>query len=156
MTEARRFQIEEMARIWQVPPVFVGDLTKGTFSNTEQQDLQLVKHVVTQWCTSFENELTLKLHGWQNPKRRVKHNINGLQRGAFKDRIEALARAILTGQLMPDEARALEDRGPAPGGDQLYVQQATVPLTAAGTEPAKTPKKIDEEDGADAGTQTEE
>ena len=137
-----------------MPPVFVQDLSKGTFTNTEQQDLQLVKHLVGQWAKDFEDEVTLKLYG-QRPRRRAKHNLDGLQRGAFKDRIEALARAILTGQLMPDEARALENRPPAAGGDRLYVQQATVPLEEAGVVPAPTEPK-DEEDGDDAGTETEE
>lgn len=157
MTEARLFQVQEVARIWQMPPVFVGDLSKGTFSNTEQQDLQLVKHLVGQWAKAFEDEITLKLYGWRNPSRKAKHNLDGLQRGAFKDRIEALARAILTGQLMPDEARALENRPPDPNGQgsRLYVQQATVPL---GTDPSighnGGPPINDQtkEDGADGGT----
>ena len=155
MSEARLFQIQEMARIWQVPPVFVQDLSKGTFSNTEQQDLQLVKHLVGQWAKAFEDELTLKLYGWQNPARRVKHNLDALQRGDFKSRTEALARAINTGQLMPDEARALENRPPAEGGDRLYIQQATVPLTMAGhnSGPPLNENDEDEEEGTDAGNE---
>ena len=156
MTDARLFQIQEIARIWQIPPAFVGDLSKGTFSNTEQQDLQLVKHLVLHWCTSLELELTLKLHGWRNPAKRVKHNVDGLQRGAFKDRIEALARAIMTGQMMPDEARALEGRGAAEGGDRLYIQQATVPLEDAGKVLAPTTNPTNEEDGADDDAGTED
>lgn len=160
MVEARLFQIQEIARAWQMPPVFVGDLSKGTFANTEQQDLHFVKHLVAQWAKAFEDELTLKLYGWTNAKRRVKHNVDGLQRGAFKDRSEALARAILTGQLMPNEARALENRPPAEGGDRLYVQQATVPLTSAGMGhnggPPLNDNDDDEEDGDDAGTGNED
>lgn len=155
MVEARLFQIQEIARVWQLPPVFVGDLSKGTFANTEQQDLQLVKHLIGQWAKIFEDELTLKLYGWRNPARRVKHNLDGLQRGDFKSRIEALARAILTGQLMPDEARALENRPPAPGGDRLYVQQATVPLTEAGMGHNGGPPLNDNEPQPDTGNDEE-
>lgn len=154
MTEARLFQVQEISRIWQMPPAFVQDLSKGTFSNTEQQDIQLAKHLVLHWAVCFEQELTLKLYGWKSPARRVKHNLDGLQRGAFKDRIEALARAINTGQLMPDEARALENRPPAPGGNRLYIQQATVPLEQAGIgHNGGPPMNDNEEDGADAGTE---
>lgn len=130
MTQARLFQIQEIARVYQLPPVFLQDLSTGTLSNTEQQDLHLTKHNIGQWAKAFEDELNLKLFGWRNRRRRVKHNLDGLQRGAFKDRIEGLARAIQTGQLMPDEARALEDRPPDPNGKggQLYIQGATVPL----------------------------
>jgi HK97 family phage portal protein len=152
MVEARLFQIQEIARIWQMPPVFVGDLSKGTFSNTEQQDLQLVKHLIGQWAKAFEDELTLKLYGWKRPSRRVKHNLDGLQRGDFKSRTEAMARAILTGQLKPNEARSLEQRPPEEGGDQLYVQQATVPLVSAGVgHNGGPPINDNEEDGADGG-----
>ncbi|MAF60213.1 phage portal protein [Blastomonas sp. CCH5-A3] len=156
MVEARAFQIIEISRGWQMPPVFVQDLSKGTFSNTEQQDLWLAKHLIMQWAKAFEDELTLKLYGWQNPTRRVRHNLDGLQRGAFKERSEALARAIQTGQLTPNEARALEQRAPMDGGDQLYVQQATVPLVMAGAGVDHNGgSSIDdnEEDAADASTQ---
>jgi HK97 family phage portal protein len=156
MVEARAFQIIEISRGWQMPPVFVQDLSKGTFSNTEQQDLWLAKHLIMQWAKAFEDELTLKLYGWQNPTRRVRHNLDGLQRGAFKERSEALARAIQTGQLTPNEARALEQRAPMDGGDQLYVQQATVPLVMAGAGIGHNGGPwIDdnEEDAADASTQ---
>lgn len=162
MSEARLFQVQELARAWQMPPVFVGDLSKGTFSNTEQQDLQLVKHLVGQWARAFEDECTLKLYGWRNPRRRVKHNLDGLQRGDFKSRTEGLARAIQTGQLMPDEARALEGRGADPSGNgaKLYIQGATVPLGSVPARPATAqadgsapPDNTNQEDGADAGTQ---
>jgi HK97 family phage portal protein len=130
MTEARLFQIQEIARLYGLPPVFLQDLSKGTFSNTEQQDLQLVKHLVVHWAVIFEQELNLKLFGQRRRAREVKHNLDGLQRGDFKSRIEGLARAINTGQLMPDEARALENRPPDPSGAgaKLYIQGATVPL----------------------------
>jgi HK97 family phage portal protein len=160
MTEQRLFQIQEVARIWGLPPVFVQDLSKGTFSNTEQQDLQLVKHVIGQWAKAFEDELNLKLFGQRRRSRKVKHNLDGLQRGAFKDRIEGIARAIMTGQLMPDEARALEDRPPDPSGAgaRLYIQGATVPLDKAGEmlgHNGGPPLNDNQENGADDGTDTE-
>lgn len=154
MTEARLFQIQEIARAFQIPPVFLQDLSKGTFANTEQQDLQLVKHVIGQWAKAFEDELDLKLFGWRGRKRRVKHNLDALQRGDFKSRIEGLARAIQTGQLMPDEARALEDRGPDPHGmgAKLYIQGATVPLGSVPVQPdPANDSTIDEKDPADGG-----
>ncbi|RST30149.1 phage portal protein [Sphingomonas ginkgonis] len=128
MTEARLFQIQEIARLYGLPPVFLQDLSKGTFTNTEQQDLQLVKHLAIHWAVIFEQELNLKLFGQRRRAREVKHNLDGLQRADFKSRIEGLARGIQTGQLTPNEARGLEDRPPMDQGDQLYIQGATVPL----------------------------
>lgn len=129
MTDARRFQVEEIARIYGLPPVFLQDLTHGTFSNTEQQDLHLVKHLVAQWVQAFEEQLNLKLFGQRNGGRYVEHNIDGLLRGDFKTRMEGMARAVQTSILTPDEARALENR-PAKGGnaDKLFMQGATVPI----------------------------
>jgi HK97 family phage portal protein len=135
MTDARRFQIEEFARIWNLPPVFLQDLTHGTFSNTEQQDLHLVKHLIAQWAKAFEEECNLKLFGQRNGGRYVEHNLDGLMRGDFKSRIEGLARGVQSAILTPDEARALENRPPMPNGDKLYIQGATVEL---GSQPAPT------------------
>jgi HK97 family phage portal protein len=128
MTEARRFQIEEFARIYNLPPVFLQDLTHGTFTNTEQQDLFLAKHLISQWAKALEEEMNLKLFGAKNNGRFVEHNLDGLMRGDLKSRIEALARGVQTALLTPDEARALDNRKAKPGGDVLYIQGATVPL----------------------------
>lgn len=132
MTEARRFQIEEIARAYNLPPVFLQDLTHGTFSNTEQQDLHLTKHVIAQWAKAFEEECNLKLFGQKKNGRYVEHNMDALMRGDFKTRMEALAKGVQTALLTPDEARGLENRPPMPNGDRLYIQGATVPL---GTQP---------------------
>lgn len=129
MTEARRFQIEEIARVLQIPPVFLQDLSHGTFSNTEQQDLHLVKHLISQWAQAFEEECNLKLFGQRNGGRYVEHNLDGLMRGDFVTRMNGLGNAVQNSILTPDEARALENR-PAKGGnaDKLFMQGATVPI----------------------------
>lgn len=129
MTEARRFQIEEIARIYNLPPVFLQDLTNGTFSNTEQQDLFFVKHLVSQWAEALEQEMNLKMFGQKNGGRFVQHNLDGLLRGDFATRMAGMASAIQNSLLTPDEARALDNR-PAKGGnaDKLFIQGATVPI----------------------------
>lgn len=132
MTDALRFQVEEIARGYNLPPVFLQDLTHGTFSNTEQQDLHLVKHLIAQWARALEDELNLKLFGAENNRRWIEHSLDGLMRGAFKDRIEALARGVQSALYTPDEARALENRPAKPNGDKLYMQGATLEL---GTQP---------------------
>lgn len=136
MVEARRFQVEEIARAWQMPPVFLQDLSKATFSNAEQQDLHLVKHLIGQWAEALEGEMNLKLFGRTARNRYVEHNLDGLLRGDYKTRMEGNARAIMTAQLTPNEARELDNRPPLPGGEKLLIQQATVPVDMAGKEPA--------------------
>ena len=132
MTEARRFQIEEVARLYNLPPVFLQDLTHGTFSNTEQQDLHLVKHVIAQWAQAFEEELNLKLFGQRNGGRYVEHNLDGLMRGDFTSRMEGMATAVQNALLTPNEARRLDNREAKENGNDLLIQGATVPL---GTQP---------------------
>lgn len=138
MTEARLFQVQEVARGWQLPPVFLQDLSSGTMANTEQQDLHLVKHNVAQWSALFEGQLNLKFYGREGAGEYVEHNLDGLLRGDLLARTNALARGIQTGQLTPNEARALENRprNDNPVADQLLVQGATVPL---GSQPLLAP-----------------
>ena len=123
MTDARRFSVEEIARLYQIPPVFLQDLTHGTFSNSEQQDLHLVKHLVSQWAEALEEEMNLKLFGQRNGGRYVEHNLDGLMRGDFVTRMAGLGNAVQNALLTPDEARALENR-PAKGGnaEKLFIQ----------------------------------
>lgn len=139
MTDARLFQVREIARVWQLPPMFLQDLSGGTFANVEQQDLHLIKHLVGQWAEVFEGEFTLKCFGRGKKRegRSVEHNLDGLMRGDFKSRIEGIARAIQTAQMTPNEARALENRPQHenPAANDLLVQGATVPL---GTQPTLT------------------
>jgi len=137
MTEARRFQVEEIARTYQLPPVFLQDLSRATFSNAEQQDLHLVKHLIGQWAQALEGEMNLKLFGRFNSGRFVEHNLDGLMRGDFKSRIEGIVRGVQGGLLTPNEGRALENRPKHtnPAADELFVQGATVVL---GTAPASS------------------
>jgi len=148
MTEARLFQIQEIARSWQMPPAFLQDLSKGTFANVEQQDLHLVKHLISQWAEAFEGEVNLKLFGRDAGGLYVEHNLDGLMRGDFKSRIEGIARAIQTAQITPNEGRALENRPKHknPDADELLVQGATVVL---GQQPVQqvAAKPADEIDG---------
>jgi HK97 family phage portal protein len=149
MTDARRFEVEEIARIYNLPPVFLQDLTHGTFSNTEQQDLQLVKHLVAHWAQALEQEMNLKF-GKKNIY--VEHNLDGLMRGDLLSRMQAHGQAVQNSIRTPNEVRELENLSPKPGGDDLMIQGATIPLKNSGQqqEPG-TPPPADgglDDDGA--------
>lgn len=138
MVDVKRFLIEEIARIYGLPPAMVGDLTHGTFSNVEHQDLQLVKHLLAHWAKAFEREVQLKCFGRKETKRRAKHNLDGLLRGDLKTRSEALSRQVAAGLMTPNEGRALENRPPLAGGDALVIQGAMAPLDGLGKDGEKT------------------
>lgn len=132
MVETQRFCVEQIARIFSIPPTFLQDLTHGTFSNTEQQDLHFVKHTIKRWIEQFEQELNLKLFGRGNANVYVELNVDGLLRGDFKTRMDGYAQGVQNGVLTPNEARRAENRPDQSGGDRLYIQGATVPIDQAG------------------------
>lgn len=127
LLELQRFSIEQIARIYSLPPVFLQDLTHGTFSNTEQQDLHFVKHTVKRWVEQFEQEMNLKFFG-RGSEFYVEFNVDGLLRGDLKSRMEAYATSIQNGIRTPNEVRAIENMEAMPNGDNLMIQGATVPL----------------------------
>ncbi len=127
MVETQSFAVIEVARIYSLPPTFLQDLSRATFSNSEQQDLHLVKHTLKRWVEQVEAELNLKLFG-RGATRFVEFNLDGLLRGDYKTRMKGNSLAIQTGQVTPNEAREMDNREPLPGGDALLIQGATVPL----------------------------
>lgn len=135
LVETQRFLIEQIARIYALPPTFLQDLSHGTFSNTEQQDLHFVKHTLKRWAEQFEQEVNLKMFGRGRKSRFAELNMDGILRGDFQSRMEGNARAIQTGQLTPNEARKMDNRPAKPNGDDLLIQGATVPI---GTQPEPT------------------
>ena len=152
MVEAQRFIIEQIARLYSLPPTFLQDLTNGTFSNTEQQDLHFVKHTLKRWVEQFEQELNLKLFGRASNRQYVEMNVDGLLRGDFKTRMDGYAKAVQNSILKPNEARQRENLPDDPQGDKLLIQGATVPLgsqPAPGAAPAPlTPPPGDEDDAS--------
>ncbi|NNH56919.1 phage portal protein [Rhizobium laguerreae] len=153
MIEARRFQVEEIARIYQLPKVFLQDLVGATFSNTEQQNLMLVQHLVGQWAEAFEDELNLKLFGRNGGGGKyIEHNLDGILRGDFLTRMNGLGQAVQNGLLTPNEGRALDNRPAMENGDKLYIQGATVPLGSNVAKPSATPPANDnnQNDGTQA------
>ena len=139
LVELQRFIVEQVARIYGLPPVFLQDLTHGTFSNTEQQDLMLTKHTIKRWTEQFEQEVNLKLFG-RGSNQYIEMNMDGLLRGDFKTRMDGNAQAINTGQLAPNEARERENLPALEGGDKLFVQGAMVPIEDAGKKPEPAAK----------------
>ncbi|MFC3326217.1 phage portal protein [Mesorhizobium cantuariense] len=158
MVEARRFQVEEIARTYQLPTVFLQDLTHGTMANTEQQNLMLVQHLIGQWAKALEDEINLKFFGRSSGNRYVSHVLDGLLRGDFASRMEGLAKAVQNALMTPNEARALENRPAMPHGDELFLQGATAPLGTAtygqqnkvGAAPANDNAQSDDKDEAEA------
>ena len=127
LLELQAFCIEQIARIYSLPPVFLQDLSKGTYSNTEQQDLHFVKHTLRRWIEQTEQEMNLKLFGRVSDLS-VRFNVDSLLRGDLKARMEAHATSIQNGIRTPNEVRDLEDLEALASGNDLMIQGATVPI----------------------------
>jgi HK97 family phage portal protein len=148
--ELQGFLIVQAARMYQMPPVFIQDLSHGTMANTEQQDLQLVKHTLMRWIVQVEQELNVKLFGRSNNRTYVKLNADGVMRGDFLARMQGYGQAVQNGIMKPNEARAREELDAAEGGDRLMIQGATVPLVSAGVKPID-PAQASQGDPTDTG-----
>lgn len=127
LIELQRFLLEQIARIYSLPPVFLQDLSNGTFSNNEQQDLHFVKHTLRRWIEQTEQEMNLKLFG-RTSTLEVRYNVDSLLRGDLKTRMEAHATAIQNAVKTPNEVREIEGLETKPSGDDLLIQGATVPI----------------------------
>ena len=134
--ETRKFQINEIARIFRVPPHMVGDLEKSSFSNIEQQSLEFVKYTLNPWVVRWEQSLTRALFTQAEKVRYfVKFNLEGLLRGDYESRMNGYATARQNGWMSANDIRELEnlDRIPTEEGGDLYLINGNMlPLKDAG------------------------
>ena len=122
--ETRKFQINEIARIFRVPPHMVGDLEKSSFSNIEQQSLEFVKYPLEPWLVRWEQSIQRSLFSADEKKRYfVRFNVEGLLRGDYASRMNGYAVGRQNGWMSANDIRELEnlDRIPAEEGDDLYL-----------------------------------
>ena len=134
--ETRKFQINEIARIFRVPPHMVGDLEKSSFSNIEQQSLEFVKYTLDPWVIRWEQSIQRRLLSSEEKKRYfVKFNVEGLLRGDYQSRMNGYAIGRQNGWMSANDIRELEnmDRIPAEDGGDLYLINGNMlPLGNAG------------------------
>lgn len=146
--ETRKFQIDEIARIFRVPPHMVGDLEKSSFSNIEQQSLEFVKYTLDPWVIRWEQSLSRALLN-EDEKRKYffKFNLEGLLRGDYESRMSGYAVARQNGWMSANDIRELEnmDKIPAEDGGDLYLINGNMlPLNKSGAY-----ANIEKEDTAD-------
>jgi HK97 family phage portal protein len=122
--ETRKFQINEIARIFRVPPHMVGDLEKSSFSNIEQQSLEFVKYTLEPWIVRWEQSIMRSLLSAEDKKKYfVKFNVDGLLRGDYQSRMNGYATARQNGWMSTNDIRELENLDLIPDelGGNLYL-----------------------------------
>lgn len=143
--ETRKFQINEIARIFRVPPHMVGDLEKSSFSNIEQQSLEFVKYTLDPWVIRWEQSLSRSL--LSNDEKNsyfFKFNVEGLLRGDYQSRMNGYAIARQNGWMSANDIRELENLdkiSPEDGGDLYLINGAMLPLKDAGAYANKDKKE---------------
>ena len=120
---SRQFSIEEVARIFNVPPHMLKDLTKSSFNNIEMQSQEFVTYTLMPYITRIENEMNLKLFRTNELGYKfIEFNVNGLLRGDVKSRNEAYKTAITNGYMSINEVRQKENLNSIAGGDKHFMQ----------------------------------
>ena len=148
--ETRKFQINEIARIFRIPPHMVGDLEKSSFSNIEQQSLEFVKYTLDPWVIRWEQSMyrTL-LMSEEKGKYFFKFNVDGLLRGDYQSRMNGYAVGRQNGWMSANDIRELEnlDRiSTEDGGDLYLVNGNMMKLTDAGAAYGTVGKEKDDEE----------
>ena len=122
--ETRKFQIDEIARLYRVPPHMIGDLEKSSFNNIEQQSLEYVKYTLNPWVVRWEQSLQKALFLPSEQKRYfIKFNVDGLLRGDYQSRMQGYATGRQNGWLSANDIREMENMNPIPDeeGGNLYL-----------------------------------
>ncbi len=134
--ETRKFQIDEIARIFRIPPHMLADLEKSSFSNIEQQSLEFVKYTLDPWVVRWEQSMCRALlSDSEKPKVFIKFNVDGLLRGDYASRMIGYATARQNGWMSANDIRELENLDRIPpelGGDLYLINGAMTKLQDAG------------------------
>ena len=134
--ETRKYQLNEIARIFRIPPHMIGDLEKSSFSNIEQQSLEFVMYTLDPWVIRWEQAISRVLFS-DSEKRQyfVKFNVDGLLRGDYQSRMNGYAVGRQNGWLSANDIRELENLNrisPELGGDLYLINGNMTKLADAG------------------------
>lgn len=147
--ETRKFQLEEICRIFRVPMHLVQNTDRATFNNIENLGIGFINYSLVPYLTRIEQRINLGLvKASKQGQLYAKFNVGALLRGDMKSRFEAYATAINWGMYSPNDCLELEDRNPRPGGD---VYLTPMNMTTKPTDSAK-PKPQEETNDDDQTT----
>lgn len=127
--ETRKFQVDEIARIFRVPPHMIGDLEHATFSNIEEQGLEFVMYVLQPWLVRIESGMNRALLSQEEKKEYFfNFRVDGLMRGNYESRMQGYATGINNGFMSPNDVRKLEnmDLIPDEDGGNVYMVNGTM------------------------------
>jgi HK97 family phage portal protein len=134
--ETRKYQTEEICRIYRVPPHLVADLDKATFSNIEHQSISFVVHTIRPWLVRLEQAMNKALlYPAERQRYFIEFNVDGLLRGDYESRMRGYATARQNGWMSANDIRRLENMNLIPkeeGGDLYLINGNMTKLEDAG------------------------
>lgn len=134
--ETRKYQTEEICRIFRVPPHLVGDLDRATFSNIEHQSISFVVHTIRPWLVRIEQSINKALFTEKEKEKYfVSFLVEGLLRGDYESRMRGYFIGIQNGFMSPNDVRSLENMNPIPpeeGGNTYMVNGNMLKLKDVG------------------------
>jgi HK97 family phage portal protein len=130
LLDQRRFSVEEVCRLFRIPPFMLGVTTAGSmsFASVEQQMLFYAEHTIRPYAEMLESAFQSLL---LNDRSFIKFNLNALVRADLNTRTEAYSKALLAGYMSVNDVRSLEDMRDVEDGDQFRVPLQNIPLTDA-------------------------
>ncbi len=154
----REFGVEEICRIFRVPPHMVQDLKRATFNNIEHQSIDFVMHTIMPWLVRIEQAIIKDvLIEEEQDQYFPKFNVDGLMRGDYQSRMNGYAVGFSNGFLSPNDIRRLENMDLIPadqGGDDYYLNGSYTKLKDAGS--AYGANQVAEQEKAQTGEDTQE
>ncbi len=130
---SRQFSIQEVARIFGLPPHLLKDLSASSFNNIEMQSQEFVSYSLMPYISKIELEMSLKLFRRNNIGREyIKFNVNALLRGNVKDRADYYKTAITNGWMSINEVRQKEDLNKIDSGNENYLQMNMTTINKIG------------------------
>jgi len=129
MLDSQKFAVEQIARIFRVPPHMIGVTTAGamSYNSVEQQNINFVTHTLRPYIAKMEDAYSTLLPQGAF----IRFNVDGLLRGDFSTRMQGYSIGSQAGFLSVNDIRRFEDLRPVDGGDVYRVPLANVDLGAA-------------------------
>ena len=120
--ESRRFQLEEIARIFRIPKHLLQDLMNASFSNIEHQSIDFVVHTIRPWLVRIEQAINADDEIFSDKDYFCEFVVDGLLRGDTSARSEYYVKMIQNGVYSPNDVLEMENKNAYPGGDKHFIQ----------------------------------
>lgn len=122
LIETRKYQVDDIARIYRIPLYKLGSMDRANFNNVEQQSIDFATDTIVPKIDKITRAVDRGIFSAGERRRYYTQIMIGkLLRGDSKTRSEFYKTRWQLGSMSPNEIRELEDENPIDGGDRYYV-----------------------------------